>query len=186
MTTAQAASRDGKEKPRDAGKLADGSPKAESQAPRSSPKPEPIAAASKAQDVAPALPVDVTALPDAVLSALLREAQGEMEKRRATKKAEILASIGTRFAAFVAEAMEAGLDEATLENALAKRLRGSKRTSGRMRDGADGRSTVKPKYWSPADHAQRWAGRGVKPKWYADHLAAGGKPEDMLIPEGAV
>jgi len=157
MTTAQAASKDGKEKPRDAGKLADGSPKTESLAPRSSPKPEPIAAASKAQGVAPALPVDVTALADAVLSALLREAQGEMEKRRATKKAEILASIGTRFAAFVAEALEAGLDEATLEDVLTKRLRGGKRAGRRSASGADGRRTVKPKYRNPADHSILWS-----------------------------
>ncbi len=50
----------------------------------------------------------------------------------------------------------------------------------------DGRSVVKAKFWNPADHTQRWAGRGAPPKWYAAHLAAGRPEADLRIPEGAV
>jgi len=50
----------------------------------------------------------------------------------------------------------------------------------------DGRSNVKPKFWNPKDHAQRWAGRGARPPWFTDHISSGGNEEDMKIPEGAV
>jgi H-NS histone family len=51
---------------------------------------------------------------------------------------------------------------------------------------SDGPGVVKPNYWSPKDHAQRWSGRGAQPQWFKDHLAAGGTEEDVRIPEGAL
>ncbi len=38
-----------------------------------------------------------------------------------------------------------------------------------------------PKYANPADPSQTWSGRGRQPVWYKDALAAGKKPEDMLL-----
>jgi DNA-binding protein H-NS len=40
------------------------------------------------------------------------------------------------------------------------------------------RSAVAPKYAKGED---TWTGRGRQPKWVADHVAAGGKLEDLLI-----
>lgn len=40
---------------------------------------------------------------------------------------------------------------------------------------------VKPKYRNPADPSQTWAGRGIRPRWFADALAAGKKEKDLLI-----
>ncbi len=40
---------------------------------------------------------------------------------------------------------------------------------------------VKPKYRNPDNPAQTWAGRGLKPKWYRQALAAGRKEKDLLI-----
>ena len=40
---------------------------------------------------------------------------------------------------------------------------------------------VKPKYRNPADPSQTWAGRGKRPRWFADALAAGKKEKDLLI-----
>lgn len=42
-------------------------------------------------------------------------------------------------------------------------------------------SKVKPKYRNPADPTQTWAGRGKRPRWFADALAAGKKEKDLLI-----
>ncbi len=41
---------------------------------------------------------------------------------------------------------------------------------------------VKPKYRNPADPLQTWAGRGKRPHWFSDALAAGKKEKDLLIP----
>ena len=38
-----------------------------------------------------------------------------------------------------------------------------------------------PKYRNPADHDATWSGRGRKPQWILDAVAAGGKLEDYLI-----
>jgi DNA-binding protein H-NS len=40
------------------------------------------------------------------------------------------------------------------------------------------RGAVAPKYAKGED---TWTGRGRQPKWVADHVAAGGKLEDLLI-----
>lgn len=40
------------------------------------------------------------------------------------------------------------------------------------------RAAVAPKYAKGED---TWTGRGRQPKWVADHVAAGGKLEDLLI-----
>lgn len=42
-------------------------------------------------------------------------------------------------------------------------------------------SKVKPKYRNPANPSQTWAGRGKRPRWFADALAAGKKEKDLLI-----
>lgn len=44
-----------------------------------------------------------------------------------------------------------------------------------------GKYVVKPKYRNPADPTQTWAGRGKRPRWFSDALAAGKKEKDLLI-----
>jgi DNA-binding protein H-NS len=41
---------------------------------------------------------------------------------------------------------------------------------------------VAPKYRNPNNPAQTWAGRGLKPRWMTDALAAGRSMDDFLIP----
>lgn len=53
---------------------------------------------------------------------------------------------------------------------------GGKRSRGKAKT-----SKVKPKYRNPADPSQTWAGRGKRPRWFADALAAGKKEKDLLI-----
>ncbi len=43
------------------------------------------------------------------------------------------------------------------------------------------RAKVKPKYRNPADKNATWSGRGKRPRWFADALAAGKKEKDLLI-----
>jgi DNA-binding protein H-NS len=43
------------------------------------------------------------------------------------------------------------------------------------------RGAVAPKYRNPEDPSQTWAGRGLKPRWLAAALKAGGKIEDFAI-----
>ncbi len=40
---------------------------------------------------------------------------------------------------------------------------------------------VKPKYRNTANAEETWAGRGKRPRWLADALAAGKKEKDFLI-----
>jgi len=135
-------------------------------------QPPPLSAEASAK--ADALPLDLSTVSDFSLSALLPAIEQEMAKRHAKKEADLLAHIREQAAVL-------GITPARLAAALANKAAPRPRANG----GTDGRSIVKPKYWCLTDHALRWSGRGAQPKWYADHLAAGGKPEDMLIPEGA-
>ena len=43
------------------------------------------------------------------------------------------------------------------------------------------RAPAVAKYANPADQSETWSGRGRKPRWFADALNAGKKPEDMAI-----
>ena len=43
------------------------------------------------------------------------------------------------------------------------------------------RSPSVARYANPADKSDTWSGRGRKPRWFADALAKGKKPEDLAI-----
>ena len=47
--------------------------------------------------------------------------------------------------------------------------------------GSRKKSVSVPKYANPADKSQTWSGRGRKPRWFIDAVAAGKNPEDMAI-----
>ncbi|MGQ0564611.1 MAG: H-NS histone family protein [Gemmobacter sp.] len=42
-------------------------------------------------------------------------------------------------------------------------------------------STSVAKYANPANHADTWSGRGRKPRWFINAMAAGRKPEDLAV-----
>lgn len=44
-----------------------------------------------------------------------------------------------------------------------------------------GKSISAPRYANPANPSDTWTGRGRKPKWFTDAIAAGKSPEDMAI-----
>jgi len=43
------------------------------------------------------------------------------------------------------------------------------------------RAPAVAKYANPADPAQTWSGRGRKPRWFIDALAAGKTPDELSI-----
>ncbi len=43
------------------------------------------------------------------------------------------------------------------------------------------RSVAVAKYANPADASETWSGRGRKPRWFADALAAGRPESDLLV-----
>lgn len=43
------------------------------------------------------------------------------------------------------------------------------------------RALAAPKYANPANPADTWTGRGRKPRWFIEGLAAGRAPEEMAI-----
>jgi DNA-binding protein H-NS len=43
------------------------------------------------------------------------------------------------------------------------------------------RSPAVAKYANPADASDTWSGRGRKPRWFNDALAAGKRPEDLSL-----
>lgn len=42
-------------------------------------------------------------------------------------------------------------------------------------------SVSSAKYANPADRSQTWTGRGRKPRWFSDALAAGRNPADLAV-----
>jgi DNA-binding protein H-NS len=53
--------------------------------------------------------------------------------------------------------------------------------TGRVGFRGGSRGTVAPKYRNPDDPTETWAGRGLKPRWLAAAIKAGGKLEDFAI-----
>lgn len=43
------------------------------------------------------------------------------------------------------------------------------------------RAPATAKFANPANPADTWSGRGRKPRWFAEALAAGRKPEDLAL-----
>lgn len=43
------------------------------------------------------------------------------------------------------------------------------------------RAPASAKYANPANAADTWSGRGRKPRWFTEALAAGKQPEDLAI-----
>ncbi len=141
------------------------------------PPPIPLASAngpSATPSLATALPVDPATLSDEMLEKLIEEAQTLLGIRKAKREAD--------FFALVEEQARA------LNIAPARLIATLRAKAGAFAPNTakpdDGRRFVKAKYRNPKDPSETWAGRGNPPKWYADHVAAGGTEDDMRIPEG--
>jgi DNA-binding protein H-NS len=132
--------------------------------------------AADAGQAGPALPFDLTTLPDEALAALAEAAPRELARRKTEREEAFLKEIREG-------ALALGLTPARLAAALAGK---SARARASTNASNDGRRSVKPLLWNPLDHSQKWSKRGARPAWLVEHLAAGGTEEECVIPEGAV
>lgn len=90
-----------------------------------------------------------------------KKAEEELEKARESELEKIVAEIKDKIAEFGLTATDLGFKVA------AKKATDSKKGDA--------------KYANPANSAETWSGKGRKPAWYVEHLAKGGKPEDLAI-----
>lgn len=97
------------------------------------------------------------------LLAQAAELTRQAEEARKTEMASVIADIKAKMAEY-----EITIDDLTPRAGTAK-----KAASGQPR------AKVADKY--RGNEGQTWTGRGMKPKWVAAHLEAGGKLEDLLI-----
>ncbi|WP_079433400.1 H-NS family nucleoid-associated regulatory protein [Zoogloea sp. LCSB751] len=97
------------------------------------------------------------------LKAKIEELQKEMQDAFNTERGEVIASIKAQVKAFNLTATDIGLGPSK---------GGKQKVSGATP------IVVKPKY---RDGDNTWTGRGAKPVWLRDKLAAGKNLEDFLI-----
>lgn len=106
--------------------------------------------------------LDINSLSISELERLAQEANTLIEAKKEQSLDEAYSSI-------VQIAQKAGL---TLEELVA---RGAKKTEQPIR------KPVKPRYQNPDNTDETWTGRGKQPRWLAEKIKAGAKPEDFLI-----
>lgn len=97
---------------------------------------------------------------------LQKDVAAQISHRKVSERTDTLTQLRE-----LAQARGFNLDEllgATAPAKAAKAPKGDKKPS-------------EPKYRNPHDHTATWSGRGRKPQWILDAVAAGGKLEDFLI-----
>jgi hypothetical protein len=141
---------------------------------------------------APTLPVDLVGLCDEVLALLAEEVPREQQRRQAQREADLFAEMKERARllgvphARLAAALGVRLAPGTARPSTPRPVSTEPAASGETPAKRDRRHDPKPLYWNPKDHSQRWTKKGNQPRWYRDHLAAGGTEEECRIPEGAI
>ncbi len=117
--------------------------------------------------------IDLNALSAKELDTLIEQAK---QRKTALKKRKPIAAIRKRIVEF-----------ATAEGYSIVELFGGKSTGKAPRAAkkspAKGRKLgkVPPKYRNPAKTSETWSGRGKQPRWLAEQVKKGKKPEDFLI-----
>lgn len=108
--------------------------------------------------------IDLQALSDDELEALIQEAREIVRNRKETQRREAIDEIQRL-------AVEHGLN-------VDIKQRGTRGRRARKSNGPRA-----PKYRNPDDPQQTWSGIGPKPKWLKDSLAQGRTLEELEIPE---
>jgi len=108
---------------------------------------------------------DLSSFSDDDLAALIGLAEQEQAARRERKRADFFSSIRE-------QAQALGVAPEDVVAALSRK---------EQRPAPDRRAKVAPKYRNPANPAETWAGRGVKPKWMQALLAQGKSMDDFKI-----
>jgi DNA-binding protein H-NS len=118
--------------------------------------------------------LDLENLSDGQLRELIQHARDTLSER-----------VTRRLDEFRLMAREAGFEVSITKVGEGDGRRGRRRQS---HDGAgdveDQRSAVAPKYRNPGSPSETWSGRGRKPKWVEEQLAAGKSLDALLIRSG--
>ncbi len=110
---------------------------------------------------------------------------GELRALMQRVKQTLSERITRRLDEFKQLAQEAGF-EVTVRKAGEGDGQRHRRRSHEEREGADHRRDVAPKYRNPGKPAETWSGRGRRPRWVEEQMAAGRSLSDLLIhPERA-
>ena len=119
--------------------------------------------------------IDLSALSSKELDVLISAAK---QRKTALKKRKPIAAIRKRIVDF---ATAEGYTVAELFGGKAPAAKAAKRVA--KKGPAKGRKLgkVPPKYRNPANAAETWTGRGKQPRWLAELVRKGKKPEDFLI-----
>lgn len=118
--------------------------------------------------------LDFAGMSDGELRALMQQAKETLKER-----------ITRRLDEFQQLAQEAGF-EVTLKKMGEGDARPRRRSQVAEADGAHHRREVAPKYRNPGNPTETWSGRGRKPRWVEQQMAAGRGLSDLLIrPEPA-
>ena len=120
---------------------------------------------------------DLNAFSAKELDALIAQAK---QRKTTLKKRKPIAGIRKRISDFAAS------EGYTIEELFggrarpATKARASGATKAATRKGRK-LGKVAPKYRNPANPSETWTGRGKHPRWMAEQLKKGKKPEDFLI-----
>ncbi|KRG69635.1 DNA-binding protein [Pseudoxanthomonas dokdonensis] len=125
--------------------------------------------------------VDLSGLSAKELSALINKAKQQQTK---LAKRNSITSVRSRINKFLKA--EGYTIEELFGSVAAPAKRGRKpgKTAAAAKPGPKkGRKLgkVPPKYRNPANPKEQWSGRGKQPRWMAEQVAKGKKPEDFLI-----
>jgi DNA-binding protein H-NS len=116
--------------------------------------------------------LDLENMSDRQLRELMQHAKETLARR-----------IQERMNEFRALAREAGFEVSLTK--VGEGIRGKRRQShGGAGESGDQRGAVAPKYRNPDNSSETWSGRGRKPKWVDEQLAAGKSQEALLIRSG--
>jgi DNA-binding protein H-NS len=119
--------------------------------------------------------IDLNTLSAKELDALIAQAK---QRKTTLKKRKPIAGIRKRITDFAAS------EGYTIEELFGGKAGSRAKAAGATRPAArKGRKLgkVAPKYRNPAKPSETWTGRGKHPRWMAEQLKKGKKPEDFLI-----
>ncbi len=122
--------------------------------------------------------IDLSTLSPKELDALISKAR---KRKTVLKKRKPISTVRARLKA------AAAAEGYTIEEIFGVAAGGGERVAKapRAARGTGGTGAkVPPKYRNPANPEQTWTGRGRQPRWMAEEVAKGSKPEDFLIAKG--
>jgi DNA-binding protein H-NS len=118
--------------------------------------------------------IDLNALSAKELDALIAKAR---QRKTVLKKRKPIAAIRKRITDF------ATAEGYTIEELFGGKAKASPARKPAKKAARKGRKIgkVPPKYRNPANPSETWTGRGKQPRWMAELVKKGKKPEDFLI-----